>query len=279
VKKLFRIFDCSTIGIAIVVALAVPALVYARQNALAGGENSKTTVDPAPESDVAANQIVSKLLVENERRKESLQHYTVVRTYEIRTKEGRLDAQAVVRMEYRAPDVKTFEKTSEKGSAIVRHLVFDGLMNSETETSSGKQHHDSALTPANYVFHLAREEDLGPHHCFVLDVVPKRKDKYLFEGTIWIESREFAVAKIDGHPAKKPSFWVKHVDFVRQFQNVDGFWLPLRDETQVDVKLYGKRVFTIDHREYLINADSPLRGSSGDTGGNMLVAPSATLRP
>ena len=30
------------------------------------------------------------------------------------------------------------------------------------------------------------------------------------------------------------------------------FGLPLCDETQVDVKLYGKRVFTIDHGQYLI---------------------------
>jgi hypothetical protein len=86
----------------------------------------------------------------------------------------------------------------------------------------------------------------------VLQAVPKRKDKYLFEGTIWIESHDFAVAMIDGRPAKESSFWVKHVDFVRQYQRVDGFWLPLRDETQVDVKLYGKRVFTIDHDQYAI---------------------------
>jgi len=61
------------------------------------------------------------------------------------------------------------------------------------------------------------------------------------------DALDLAVAMIDGRPAKKPSFWVKRVDFVRQYQKVDGFWLPSRDETQVDVKLYGKRVFTIDH--------------------------------
>jgi len=242
----------AAIGWVIILALGGPALTQARESAFDSGDSAKAAAYSSVDGDLAAGQIVSKVLVENERRKESLQHYTVIRTYEIRTHEGKVDAQTVVRMEYRAPDVKTFEKTSEKGSGIVRHLVFDGLMDSEMETSSGKKHHDAALTPANYLFHFIGEEDLGPYHCFVLQAVPKRKDKYLFEGTIWIDSHDFAVAMIDGRPAKKPSFWVKHVDFVRQYQRVDGFWLPLRDETQVDVKLYGKRVFTIDHGQYAI---------------------------
>ena len=30
----------------------------------------------------------------------------------------------------------------------------------------------------NYAFVLTGEEDAGPYHCFVLEAVPKRKDKY-----------------------------------------------------------------------------------------------------
>jgi hypothetical protein len=41
-------------------------------------------------------------------------------------------------------------------------------------------------------------------------------------------------------------------------QKVDGLWLPLRDETQVDVKVYGKRVLTIDHGPYQITDKSEL---------------------
>jgi hypothetical protein len=31
-----------------------------------------------------------------------------------------------------------------------------------------------------------------------------------------------------------------------------GFWLPGRDETFVHVRLYGKKVLTIDHQEYVV---------------------------
>jgi hypothetical protein len=225
------------------------------------------------------DEIIAEMLERNRSRNERLQQYSVVRTYEIRNPEGKLAAQAVVRVEYRAPDKKSFNKTSEKGSGIVRHLVFDRLIQSEGEASSGREHHDSAITTANYTFTLAGEEDVGPYHCFVLEATPKRKDKYLFEGKIWIDADDFAVVKIAGHPAKKPSFWINRAEFVRQYQKLDGFWLPYRDETSVEVKMYGKRVFTIDHLQYVINADSFLPGWSGETRGNMLFAPSATLRP
>jgi hypothetical protein len=170
-------------------------------------------------------------------------------------------------VEYWAPDKKTFSNIFEKGSGIVRHLVFDRLIQSETETSSGQDHRNSAITTANYKFSLSGEEDVGPYHCFVVEATPKRKEKYLFEGKIWIDGEDFAVVKIAGHPAKKPSFWINRAEFVRQYQRIAGFWLPFRDETSVDVKMYGKRIFTIDHQQYVINADSALPGWSGDIGG------------
>jgi len=213
---------------------------------------------------LTGDEIVAKMLERNRSRNEQLRRYSAVRTYEIRNPEGKLAAQAVVRVEYRAPDKKTFNKTSEKGSGIVRHLVFDRLMQSESETSSGREHRNSAITTANYTFALSSEEDVGPYHCFVLEAVPKSKEKYLFEGKIWIDAQDFAVVKIAGHPAKKPSFWINRADFVRQYQRIDGFWLPLRDETSVEVKIYGRRVFTVDHQQYVINPANPLQAEAGD---------------
>jgi len=215
---------------------------------------------------LTSDEIVAKMLARNHLRNEQLRRYSAVRTYEIRNLEGKLAAQAVVRVDYEAPDKKTFNKTSEKGSGIVRHLVFDRLIQSEGETSAGREHHDSAITAANYAFRLTGEEEVGSYHCFVLEATPKRKDKYLFEGKIWIETEDFAVAKIAGHPAKKPSFWVNRADFVRQYQRIDGFWFPFRDETFVEVKMYGRRVFTVDHQQYVVNPADPLQAETGGTG-------------
>jgi hypothetical protein len=204
-------------------------------------------------ANLTGDQIIEKMLERNRLRNEQLQRYSVVRTYEIRNLEGKLAAQTVVRVEYQAPETKTFQKTSEKGSGIVRHLVFDRLLESEGEASSYREHHSSAITTENYAFTPAGEESVGAYHCFVLEVTPKRRDKYLFEGKVWIDATDFAIVKIAGHPAKKPSFWVNRADFVRQYQRIDGFWLPLRDETSVEVRIYGRKLFTVDHQLYVIN--------------------------
>lgn len=214
----------------------------------------------------ASENIIAKMLEQNRARSERLQRYSSVRTYEVRNLQGKLAAQTVVQVDYEAPDKKTFNKTSERGSVIVRHLVFDHLIQSEGETSSGPEHHDSAITDANYAFALVGEEDLGPYHCFVLTAAPKRKDKYLFEGKIWIDKADFAIVKIAGHPAKKPSFWINRADFAREYQRIDGFWLPFRDETIVEVKMYGRKIFTVDHQQYVINSESSVQVKTGDLG-------------
>jgi outer membrane lipoprotein-sorting protein len=216
---------------------------------------------PSSASDaLSSDDIIAQLLLHNQLRDAQLKQYSVVRTYEVRNPEGKLSAQEIARMDFRAPDQKVFQKTSEVGSGFVRHHVFERLMRSESEAASGKEHHDSALTPVNYTFTLVGEEDLGPYHCFVVEVSPKRKDKYLFEGKIWIDAQEFAVVRTAGHPARNPSFWIHRVEFVRQYQRIDGFWLPSRDETTVDVRIHGRRIFTIDHVNYSVNKSEPAEG-------------------
>ena len=177
---------------------------------------------------------------------------------------GKVHAEEVGSMEYRAPDKKTFVVTSEKGSLLVRRLALNPLIASEIETAAGKQHHDSAISPANYTLQPLGEQQVGPYQCFVALAVPKRKDKYLFEGKVWIDVDDYAVVRIEGHPAKKLSFWIDRADFVRQYQKIGSFWLPQRDMTLVQVRLYGKKALTIDHHHYSVNrsvADNGVEGT------------------
>jgi len=206
-----------------------------------------------------ADELFSKLLEHNRLRDLRLEQYRAVRTYAAKNSNGKLHAQETVIVSYKAPDTKTFQTTSEEGSWIIRSQVFSRLMESETEAAGGQQHRDSSLKPANYTFCLIGEQDIGPYHCLVVEALPKRQDKYLFEGKIWIDAQDFAVVRIAGRPAKKLSFWINRIDFVRQYQKIGDFWLPCKDETFVDMKVYGKKVLTIDHRDYSINA-----GEKGD---------------
>jgi outer membrane lipoprotein-sorting protein len=210
---------------------------------------------------VTAIQIFDELLAHNSLRAATLVNYSAFRTYQVVDLKGKVHAEEMGQMEYRAPDQKKFAVTSEKGSVLVRRLALNALITSEIETTAGKQHHDSAISPTNYALDLVGEQQVGPYHCFVAQVIPKQSDKYLFEGKVWIDAEDYAVVRIEGHPAKKLSFWIQRADFVRQYQKIDNFWFPQRDMTFVDVRLYGKKVLTIDHHDYSVNLSVAVDGS------------------
>jgi hypothetical protein len=202
---------------------------------------------------VAEIQIFDELLAHNALRNATLLDYTALRTYQVVDLRGKVHAEKVGRMEYRAPDQKNFVVMSEKGSGLVRRLALNPLIASEIETAAGKEHHDSAISPSNYTLEPLGEQQVGPYSCFVVRAIPKRRDKYLFEGKVWIDVEDYAVVRIQGHPAKKLSFWIERADFVRQYQKIGSFWLPQRDMTFVQVRLYGKKALTIDHQDYTVN--------------------------
>jgi hypothetical protein len=210
-------------------------------------------IPSSSEPSVTADQIVAEVIKHNELRNTELRTYSAVRTYQVKDTSGTIKASKTVRMEYVAPDTKKFENISADGSVVVRDLVFDRLMETEAATAGTHERRDVSITPANYTFQLLGQDDIGAHHCYVLEASPKREDKYLFSGQIWIDSTDFAVVKIAGHPAKHPSFWVTRADFVRQFEKVGDFWLPSRDETSVDVRLYGTKILSIEHRIDSVN--------------------------
>jgi len=201
--------------------------------------------------------IFADLVRHNEIRNAGLREYSALRTYAVSDLNGKVRAKETIRMDYVAPEKKTFVTIAEEGSSVVRHLVLNRLMESEASASAGQDRRDSSISPANYTFRLLGEEDLDPYHCFVVEALPRRRDKYLFEGKIWIESQGFAVVRIAGHPAKNPSFWIKRADFVRQYQKIGDFWLPARDQTFVEVRLYGKKILSIDHHIDRVNGVTP----------------------
>jgi hypothetical protein len=203
---------------------------------------------------VGADQLFAELDAHNELRKSALQDYTAVRTYQVIDAKGKVHAEEVGRMEFRAPDQKMFVVMSESGSGLIRHRALNPLISSEIEAAAGKEHHDSSITPANYSLELLGEQQVGFNRCFVARAIPKREDKYLFEGKLWIDVDDYAVVRIEGHPARRPSFWIQRADFVREYQKIDGFWLPKKDQTFVQVRLYGKKVLTIKHQDYVVNA-------------------------
>jgi hypothetical protein len=217
----------------------------------------------AATAEARGSELFLKLVERNDDRTRRLEHYTGTREYELRNADDRLAARQVVRVEFRAPDSKTFQTVSEEGSKWIRRFVFKGLISSETEAAAGREHRDSSITQLNYSFRYLGEESLDGRPCYVVYATPKRVDKYLFEGIVWIDVQDYAVVKIDGRPAKNPSFWIKRVNWIRRYGKVGDFWLPQKDVTYTDVRIFGKKKLVISYQDYVVNPEHAQRGNPG----------------
>jgi hypothetical protein len=204
-------------GVAAMVAIAMLATEANAQVAEKRLPQLSEVIEPLNPG-VTESQVFAELAAHNEQRRTALRDYSVLRTYQVIDPKGKVHAEEVGRMEFLAPDKKTFTVNSEAGSGMVRRMALNPLIKSEIEAAAGKEHHDSAISADNYSLNLLGEQQVGPYRCFVAEVRPKRKDKYLFEGKLWIDVEDYSVVRIEGHPAKQLSFWIQRADFVRQYQ-------------------------------------------------------------
>jgi hypothetical protein len=188
-----------------------------------------------------------------------LDRLSVIRTYKVENDKDKTVAEEVVIMEYTAPGTEVFTSSSEKGSGFVLHHVFQRLMKDEEKRVRINKDPDSLITPENYTFERVGMDRIGSSDCTVVHAIPKRKETDLFEGKIWIDNQDFAIVKITGHLAKSPSFWIERVDFVRDYQKIDGFWLLTREEAVSAVRIFGRETLTVDYQDYTVNGSGVLQ--------------------
>src|SRR5262249_20363082 len=76
------------------------------------------------------------------------------------------------------------------------------------------------------------------------------RDQFLFAGSIWVDTEDYAVVRAEGQPAKNPSFWTKHVNFVHSYRKSGPFWFPLSTESITDARIFGRTDLTIEYFDY-----------------------------
>ena len=110
----------------------------------------------------------------------------------------------------------------------------------DRETESAKKGHGGEVSRTNYDFVFLRQENFGVVPEYVLRIVPKRKDKYLLRGQIWVDASTFRIRRIEGIPAKSPSFWIKDIHITLQYAELGGMWVPVSFDAIATVRLLGQ---------------------------------------
>jgi outer membrane lipoprotein-sorting protein len=199
----------------------------------------------------SANDVVLRMMQSDAERQSDLTGYAATRHYVAVNKSRR--AEMVVHVTCDGAGAKQFTILGEEGSGSIRKHVFYKLLSEETEASRRGTRNNTRLTPDNYEFQMVGEETLGTGPAYVLSVVPKSDNKYLIKGKIWVDANEYSIVRIEGQPARNPSFWVRSVHFVHTYQKVGPFWFASSTHTTSEIRIFGESELTIDNSNYSLN--------------------------
>jgi len=208
---------------------------------------SAQTGDPLP----LADDVVAKMLQFDAQRQSQLTGYTAIRRYVAVNKSRR--AEMLVHVDCASDGAKQFTVLSEEGSGSIRKHVFHKLLSEETEASRHGTRNSTRLIPANYDFQFVGQEKLETGPAYVLQVSPKTANKYLIDGKIWVDAKDYSIVRIEGQPARNPSFWVRSVHVVHTYEKVGPFWFASATHTKSEIRIFGSSELTIENSDYTLN--------------------------
>jgi hypothetical protein len=221
------------------------------------------------------SQVLDKLVEKNSERADALQSYQNRRFYSLNYTgfPTSLHAEMVVDMTYDAPATKHFKIISQSGPQWMIERILKRLLDAEQEALSEENRERVALNSSNYNFSGLERQDSLDSCSYVVAVQPKIPSKLLYRGRIWVDSRDFAVCRIEAEPSRNPSFWIKKTAIHHSYLKIGDFWLPSENESVSALRGGGRAVLTIKYQNYEILAARSLKGIDAGSSSSSLTLP------
>ena len=197
-----------------------------------------------------AEEIVARMTAHDLARQSSIEGYAGMRRYVLENQKFHKRAEMLVQVQGDKDGTKHFEVVSEDGWKAAHKHVLHKMLESEMETSRPEKRAGARLNSENYEFSLIGTELAAGRTAYVLEVRPKRSDKYLFEGRISVDAEDYALVRAEGKPAKKPSFWTKSIHFAQVYQKCGPVWFPLSTQSVTEAHLFGTTDVSIEYFDY-----------------------------
>jgi outer membrane lipoprotein-sorting protein len=199
-------------------------------------------------SPLTPDEMIAKMEESNRARQKALQSYHSRRRYEAANNMFRRQASVVVEMNCSAPEDKNFRILESNGSRTIVKRVIEPLLESERAVAQQREKKDVAISKQNYIFTFSGTDKASNNYIF--SVEPRTPNKYLFRGKVWVDRRSFGIVRIEGEPAKSPSFWVKRAHFIHEYGRFGEFWFPISNRTEVELRIFGTSSLTITYYGY-----------------------------
>jgi hypothetical protein len=212
----------------------------------------------------SASDVIAHLMERDAERQTALAGYTSMRRYTLDNKSRH--ASMTVHVTLNPDGIKTFAIVDESGSGTVRKHVLHKILKEESAASVPQMRDQSKISPENYLFRCAGVEVVSGRRTYVLDLEPKKESRYLIAGRIWVDAEDYAVMRVEGKPAKNPSFWTKSVHFVHEYKKNGLFWFPLSNRSETDARIFGKAHLVIEYFDYAVNSSALSASAAREAG-------------
>lgn len=200
---------------------------------------------------LAAPEIVERMMRADAERLAALAGYTGTRRYRFENKRFNKRAEMAVHVTCDSTGSKTFQVVSESGSGFVRNRILRKMIDAEREASQKEEKEQTRIIPANYDFLLIGTDVTDGRSSYVLQIIPKTRNKFLIRGRIWVDAEDFAISRIEGSPAQNPSFWVRSVHVLHRYERAGRFWLPVMNQSNAQAKIFGATDVVIEYSGYV----------------------------
>jgi hypothetical protein len=214
-----------------------------------------TVAGRPPDNTAEQQRVIDGMTRAQASRLDRFEGYTRIQHYSVTASRFDLKADLVARVRRDRLKGKSYQVLSRSGSPVIQSHVFDALL--EAEVDSGKEGAGELLTPENYAFRLAGQENYAGHECYVLETDPKHKDKRLLKGKIWIDAGDYGVVHAEGKPSDSLSFFVGRPMIVQDFTKIQDYWWVSRRHSYIDNMFLGKADLVIDYSDYQFELREP----------------------
>jgi len=218
----------------------------------------------AAEATPTVETIVIRMAQARAENRSRLRPYGVTRDYRLFGKERHVaKSEVIADVSFVPPDYKQYTIQKASGTGLGERIVRQML---EHEAAIVKNYGATDMSPANYNFRFVRAEELNGQYCYVLEILPLRKDKTLLRGQVWVDSTTYLLRRMEGEPGKVASWWLRQVHIALAYGDVGGMWLQTASESTADVRLLGRYTMLSRDVEYKILETAVATGDAAQIG-------------